>query len=217
MSKLRTGILVLFRHGPIWAQRALVVVALILSACSKPAPPPIEQEPRPTTPLSLERQAPAPPSPVPSVAAGPQLSPSSASPVEASTEEVATTLEQHYLGTTDVDARLEILAQLRDLRNPASVQTFARLFQQAKDEDEKLDLLATLDQMEVSAGKLPIFEAAIYTDQPPEVRVVAIRSLASLGGPEARQLLQTLATHPNSEIREAAAEVLKDLAENPEP
>ncbi len=215
MSKLlRAGAFVSFCLRAVAAQRVLLVVALIFSACSKPARPAIE----PTSPWPpTEQETSTPPTPVSSDALYSQPATNTATPVKASPEEVAATWERHYLATTEVDARLEILGQLRDLENTAAVQTFARLFQQAKDEEEKLDLLATLDQMEIKAGKLPIFEMAIHTEQPMEVRLAAVHSLAMLGEPEARQLLLTLTTNPNSELREAATEALKVPSENPEP
>lgn len=190
-------------------------IGLVISACSKPARLQKEQEPHQQTMSLPENDNPIPLSPVPFASDASQPPSTTPSPDAATPAKAAATSEQNYRAATDPDDRLEVLGQLRDLETTEAVQAFGRLFQQAKDQDEKLDLLATLDQMDTSAGKLPILEAAIYTQQPPEVRTAAINSLAALVGPKARQMLETLTTNPNPEVRETAKEALKNLAENP--
>ncbi len=205
------------RHFARFSSFALQIgtVGLVISACSKSARVQKEQEPHQQTMSVTEHDIRIPPSPVPFAPDASKASSAAAVPDAAAPAKTAATYEQNYRAATDPDDRLEVLGQLRDLETAEAIQAFGRLFQEARDQNEKLDLLATLDQMDTVAGKLPILEAAIYTPQPPDVKTVAINSLAALDRPEARQMLELLTTNPNPELRETAKEALKNLAENP--
>jgi hypothetical protein len=183
-------------------------VALIISACSKPArvdtasesqPEPATQPEEVATPASPGMSAPEDSQPAPAIG---QFN-------EAPPEGSAASLERKYLATTDPDARKEIVDRLRDLDNAEAVQVLGRLFQGTTDPETKVSLLGTLDEMDTEAGKLPILARAISSEQPQEVRAAAIESLTAIDQPAALHLLEGLTNDPDPQISEAAKGALQ--------
>ncbi len=185
--------------------------ALIISACSKSAPAPGQNDSQ--TKAATPTDVSTPGDSAFSSNENFQTAPAIASPGEAPAESAPAALERKYLATTDSDTRDDIVERLRDLDNAEAVQVLGRLFQAATDQDEKLDLIATLDQMDTEVGELPILANAIRPDQPQEVRAAAIDSLADLDEPGALQLLQGLTNDPDPTVRQAAKDALQREAD----
>ena len=104
---------------------------------------------------------------------------------------------------------------LGDLESAEAVAVLGLLFQNERDEELKLEMLATLEQMDVeNASIMPIVAAAVRPEQPQSVREAAIDVLADLDEPGALQMLQSLTNDPNPEIRDAAKDALQSAMES---
>jgi HEAT repeat protein len=134
--------------------------------------------------------------------------------VESPAETVAT-LQQKFFNTQDVNARSEVIYALGELNSSEAMAVLGSLFQNERDEKLKLDILITVQQMEVAtAPKISILAAAVRSEQPQTVREEAIDALADLDEPGALPMLQILVTDPDPAIREAAKEALEDAEES---
>ena len=180
-----------------------------ISSCSRQADPVQGAREVRDAPDSAVQSSPATQiSPEPSLPEEFEHPAATASPVTAVAESAAS-LERKYLEAQEPTAREEILEELRDMDNAEAVQAFGHLFEGSTDEKTKLDLLATLDQMDCGIGKLAILVTAVRTDQPAEVRAAAIDTLSEMSDPAARQLLQTLTQDSDPAIREAALDAIE--------
>jgi hypothetical protein len=194
----------------------LCLTSFFVFACSKPAPSPsAEREPdvELRTPAATPENEPAA-TIVPPAAADRSLE----QPTPGADETPAQTagsLRQKFLSTQDANERTAILQALGELDNAEAIAVLGFLFQNERDEELKLDMLATLEQMEVpNAPKMPILTAALRPEQPQSVREEAIDVLAELDEPGALQTLQSLTTDPNPEIRDAAKDALESAMES---
>jgi HEAT repeat protein len=128
--------------------------------------------------------------------------------------QTAGSLRQKFLNAQDSNERTAILQALGELENAEAMTVLGFLFQNERDEQLKLDMLATVEQMEVAnAPKMPIVTAALRPEQPQSVREAAIDALVDLDEPGALQMLQSLTTDPNPEIRDAAKDALQSAME----
>lgn len=183
-----------------------------LFACSKPAQfsNPDQDLPK-ATPETENEPTLATPTPVTSDQPINQPTPEG---VESPAETVGT-LQQKFFNTQDVNARSEIIYALGELNSVEAMGVLGSLFQNERDEKLKLDILITVQQMEVAtAPKISILAAAVRPEQPQTVREEAIDALADLDEPGALPMLQILATDPDPAIREAAKEALEDAEES---
>ena len=128
--------------------------------------------------------------------------------------QTAGSLRQKFLSTQNPNERSAILQALGELDNAEAIAVLGFLFQNEQDEEVKLDMLATLEQMEVpNAPTMPIIATALRPEQPQSVREEAIDMLAELDEPGALQMLQSLTADPNPEIRDAAKDALESAME----
>ena len=187
-----------------------------LFACSKPAPEPTPQ-PTPNfetpTPTVAPENEPAativPPAPGDNSL---QQSPPEAVGTPAQAPE---SLRQKFLNTQDANERAAIVHSLGELDNAEAMAVLGLLFQNEQTEDLKLDILLTVDEMEVeTVPKIPILAAAVRPEQPQSVREAAIDILADLDEPGAVPMLQSLTNDPDPEISESAKDALEDAIES---
>jgi HEAT repeat protein len=186
---------------------------LILCSCEK----------QPTTknaPVDQATPAPAlesvPPTYATSAPAGETPFRQSLATGDESSAETAISLQGKFLSTSDVNERKNIVHALGQLDSAEAIDIIYRLFQVERTEEAKLDMLETVEDMEVEdVRKIPIMAAAVQTDQPQEVRETGIDVLADFDQPYATQLLQNLMNDPNPEIRQAATEALQSNPETP--
>ena len=119
-------------------------------------------------------------------------------------------LEQHYLAFADPETRVELIGRVTAAENPVSVEILGRLFQNERDPDLKLALLAAvMVQEEQPEEQLAVFASGLWPLQPQSVRFMAIEGLAALRTPAAMQTLRGLRFDADQEIRTAAAEALE--------
>jgi hypothetical protein len=193
----------------------LCLTSFFVFACSKPAPSPsVDREPNVElpTPAATPENEPSP-TIVPPDAADRSLEQPTPGADE-SPAQTAGSLRQKFLNTQDSNERGAILQALGELDNAEAIAVLGFLFQNEQDEELKLDMLATLEQMEVpNAPKMPIIAAALRPEQPQSVREEAIDVLAELDEPGALQMLQSLMADPNPEIRDAAKDALESVME----
>ena len=194
----------------------LNLACLVFCTCSKPTQSPsAEQEPnlevrKPAaaheneradtiiTPTATERSV--------------EQSPPSAVEPPAQTAEL---LRRKFLNAQDTNERIDIVHTLGDLESAEAAAVLGLLFQNERDEELKLEMLATLEQMDVeNASIMPIVAGAVRPEQPQSVREAAIDVLADLDEPGALQMLQSLTNDPNPEIRDAAKDALQSAMES---
>jgi HEAT repeat protein len=185
----------------------------ILCSCEKHAATNNEPVEQPTPAPTWETM---PPPTATSIPSGEVNSEQSVAPADKSSAETAISLQEKFLSTSDVNQRKNIVHALGQLDSAEAIDIIYRLFQVERAEEMKLDMLETVEQMEVEdARKIPIMAAGIQPDQPQEVRETAIDVLADFTEPVATQLLQNLMNDPNPEIRETAQEALQSNTESP--
>lgn len=186
-----------------------------LFACSRPAQLPKANEgaaPSPS-PETEAKTAPTSASTPPMKTNKPVAQPTPDRAV--SPAETARSLQTKFLNNADSGERVEIVHALGDLNNAEAVAAIGALFQNEQDGAMKLEMLATLGQMEGEMeAKFPTVVAALRPEQPREVRDAAIDALAVLDDPRALQMLQSLMADADPEIRESAREALEGAIES---
>ena len=194
----------------------LNLACLVFCTCSKPTQSPsAEQEP------NLEVRKPAAAheneradtiiTPTPTERSEEQSTPGEVEPAA----QTAELLRRKFLNAQDTNERIDIVHTLGDLESAEAAAVLGLLFQNERDEELKLEMLATLEQMDVeNASIMPIVAAAVRPEQPQSVREAAIDVLADLDEPGALQMLQSLTTDPNPEIRDAAKDALQSAMES---
>jgi HEAT repeat protein len=197
-------------------RRALCLgfACLFVFACSRPAQSPsVERQPNselPTPATGLQTESPATAPPSATVEAAKQSPPDALEPPS----QTASSLQQKFFNTENPNERRETVFALGELNSAEATAVLGTLFQNERNEKLKLDILATIEQMEVAdAHKVSIMIAAARPEQPQEVRETAIDILADLDDPAVFPMLQMLTSDPNAEIRQAAKDALDDIAE----
>jgi len=183
-------------------------------ACSRPAQSPsVEQQPHselPTATPMVQSESAASASP----SVNDEIIKQSDAETRESPSQTASTLQQKFFNTENPNERREIVFALGDLNSVEATAVLGTLFQNERDEKLKIDILATIEQMEVpDSHKVSIMIAAARPEQPQEVREEAIDVLADLEDPAVLPMLQMLTSDPNAEIRQAAKEALDDITQ----
>ena len=197
--------------------RALyLLTCFVFCTCSKPAQSPsAEQEPNLEVrkPAAARENEPADTIVAP---AAPDRSLDQSTPGAAEPPaQTAELLRRKFLNAQDTNERVDIVHTIGDLDSAEAVAVLGLLFQNERDEELKLEMLATVEQMDVeNASIMPIVAAALRPEQPQSVREAAIDVLADLDEPGALQMLQSLTTDPNPEIRAAAKDALQSVMES---
>jgi HEAT repeat protein len=193
--------------------RAFGFACFFIFGCSKPAQSPsVEQQPDSELPTvaPMVRSEPAATT-SPSVNEEPNGPGAQAGEPPSQT---AGSLQQKFFNTENPNERRETVFALGELNSAEATAVLGTLFQNERNEKLKLDILATIEQMEVAdAHKVSIMIAAARPEQPQEVRETAIDILADLDDPAVFPMLQMLTSDPNAEIRQAAKDALDDIAE----
>jgi len=194
----------------------LSLTCFVLCTCSKPTQSPsAEQEPtlEAEKPAAAREKEPADSIATPAAPDRP-LEQSSPGAVEAPAQ-TAELLRRKFLNTQDTNERIDIVHALGELESAEAVAVLGLLFQNERDEELKLEMLTTLEQMEVeNVSMMPIVAAALRPEQPQSVREAAIDVLADLDEPGALQMLQSLTTDPDPEVRAAAKDALQSVMES---
>jgi len=119
-------------------------------------------------------------------------------------------VDHRYLASADSATKVELIAEVTDLGNAEAVNALGRLFQNERDTELKLALLATVMVRDESpAEQLAVYASGLWPVQPESVRRMAIEGLAVLRTPEAIATLRGLRFDADGEIRAAAAEALE--------
>jgi HEAT repeat protein len=194
--------------------RAFGVACFFIFGCSKPAQSPsVEQQPDselPTVAPMVRSEPAATTSPSVNEEPNGQSGPQAGEPPS----QTAGSLQQKFFNTENPNERREIVFALGELNSVEALTVLGTLFQNERDEKLKVDILATIEQMEVpDAHKVSIMIAAARPEQPQEVREEAIDALADLQDPAVLPMLQMLTSDPNAEIRQTAKDALDDIAE----
>lgn len=135
----------------------------------------------------------------------------------AETPEEIASLQQKFLNARNSDERQDIVHEIGELNTTQAMAVLGRLLQIEREADVKLDILGTIEGMEVeNATKISILAGAVRPEQPEDVREFAIDALANLDEPGAVQILQGLTNDRNSAIRDAAKEALQSNMEGPQ-
>lgn len=188
-------------------------VCAVLCSCEKPAATKNERVEQPTPAPTWESVPPATATSAPTGEVTPEQS---VAPLDKFSGVTAVSLQEKFLATSDVNERKNIIHALGELDSGEAIDIIYRLFQVERAEEMKLDMLETVEEMEVEdARKIPIMAAGVQADQPQEVRETAIDVLADFTDPAATQLLQGLMNDANPEIREAATAALQSNTETP--
>jgi len=119
-------------------------------------------------------------------------------------------LENAYHSATNPAQKMMIAYELAEAEGAHAVTALGRLFQNETDAESKEDILSALWGVNgFDKEKLPIYAAAIRSDQPANVRLEAIENLGDVEETEALYLLQELQSDPSEEIRGAALEAIE--------
>ena len=197
------------KQSPIIFASAVALGMLVVVGCSKPASEDTLPPPKPVTAKALEFP---PPTNLASTSSAVPVAPAtSAVPAatEASQEDSPAQLvgqvkqfEADYQGTADYQKRVVIIYNLSSVESPETIDAIGRLFLNEKDKDLKIELVNSLLDIEgENDKKLAILGTAIHADQPKEVRLGAIDGMGDTEDKRAIQVLQTLLTDPDEDIR----------------
>jgi len=125
-------------------------------------------------------------------------------------------LEQQYLLRSSLpEVRQEIIRALGEIKSRESVEVLSRLFQRERREELKIDILGTigdLDDDKMLEPKLAFLFRAVTPMHARLVREVAISTLADIDDRRVIALLESLQSDGDLEIRNFAAEILRDGA-----
>lgn len=185
----------------------------VLCGCEKRTATNKERVEQATTPSRLENTPGPAATPAPAGETPLQQSPATS---DVASAETMISLQQKFLSTSDPLERENIIEQLSDLDTNEAMDMIANLFQLEREDDLKVDMIETIEEMQVeNTRKIPIFAAAIQSNQPPSVRIAGIDALTDLKEPAAIQLLQSLLHDPDTNIRNAAQEALQSPTATP--
>jgi hypothetical protein len=176
---------------------------------STPAPPTDSVKPKPTTPAVRPTVPPSksvmPPLTKPVAPPAPTLSPAEAA------REIAA-LESTYVATPDFSKRVQTIYKISDLGTPEAITVLGRLFHQEKDSDLKTEVIDSLFDIDgLDERKIAILTAGAGADQPKNVRESAIDALGDIEAKYALPILQSLASDPDEDIRDAAKDQIEML------
>jgi hypothetical protein len=126
-------------------------------------------------------------------------------------------IERTFLASeNDPAARIAAVQALADVPPAVALSTLNRLYGWERRVDVKMEMLATvgdLDHEQNRDNQFALCLKAIAPAEPSRVRYAAIHLLGELGDPRAHAVLRGLKGDSDRDIRVAAAQVLADLAE----
>jgi hypothetical protein len=197
---------------------AVALAMLALAGCSKPqseeSPPP----PKPVTTKTIEFPAPtnlASTPPAVSIPTTTADATNAAASPEDSPEALAAQVkgfETDYQNTPDFQKRVVIIYNLSSVDSPDTIDAIGRLFLGEKDKELKIELVNSLLDIDgQNDKKLAILSTAIHGDQPKDVRLEGIDGMGDTEDKRAIQMLQSLLTDPDEDIREGAQDTIDQL------
>lgn len=195
---------------------SLILSALLLAGCSENRHA-ASETPSPVTPATQPLSTDVPRRPVPS----PDDTFATPQPIEptpsSETEVDPNAIERRLLAApNDPAARIAAIRELANATPAASLALLNRLFPTEHREDVKSEMLAVLADLDHTRDRDPqlaLCTKALAPSQPQRVRYIAILTIADLHDARARAFLLPLQNDPDREIRTAAAQALRDLAQ----
>jgi HEAT repeat protein len=126
--------------------------------------------------------------------------------------ETVADLERRFRSTSAASGRIELAEAIAGFHDADAVRSLARLFASEKHPSVQLALLARLgdiDAEQASEVRFGVINAGL-SQHSREVRSAAFDLLETMGDPASESLLEQVArNHPDKELREAAAAVLR--------
>jgi hypothetical protein len=195
---------------------ALAIAAsfALFTGCSKPANEP--SAPTPSAPASSSTTKLPEPTTLPKVPSGhPQIG------LPPATEKVPVVslsqIEDQYRAATSLKEKIKTIRLLVNVRDEGTAVALGRMFHAEKDPELREEILETLIDIKGSeADKLSVLASAVASSQPPEIREVAIDIMIDLGSRNAIPVLQNLVNDPDTKIRDAAKDAIRQI-QNPIP
>ncbi len=127
----------------------------------------------------------------------------------------AATIERRFLAANnDPDARIAAIRQLADSEPAVVLTALNRLFPLERREDVKLEILATLGDLDHRIDRdnqLALCIKALAPAQSSRVRYEAVHALGTLHDPRVRALLLPVTSDPDPKVRAIVAQTLRDL------
>jgi hypothetical protein len=203
---------------PIIVPAALALALLTLLGCSKPESTDTLPPPKPPTAKAIEFPAPTNLTAASQAVNATPVAPAPAVP-EVSAEDSPAALsaqvkqfESDYQNTADFQKRVVIIYNLSSVESPDTIDTIGRLFLNEKDKELKIELVNSLLDIEgENDKKLAILGTAIRADQPKDVRLEGIDGMGDTEDKRAIQVLQTLLTDPDEDVRQNAQDTIDQL------
>ena len=201
---------------PMIIATALALPMLVLVGCSKPESTDTLPPPKPATAKSIEFPAPTNlPSTPQVVKSAPETPTAPEVPAEDSPAALSAQVKQFeadYQGTLDFQKRVVIIYNLSSVESPETVDAIGRMFLNEKDKELKIELVNSLLDIEgENDKKLAILGSAIRADQPKDVRLEGIDGMGDTEDKRAIQVLQTLLTDPDEDVRQNAQDTIDQL------
>ena len=124
--------------------------------------------------------------------------------------------ERRYAGTSDVDQRLDLLDEIKQLAVPAVTQTLLNLLKLETTDDLKLSIL---DSVSGTWGtfeeKIEVLKEGLAGTQAGPVREAALDALIDLADPRTLPYVKALLDDPKPEVRDYARVVYRVMTETP--
>jgi hypothetical protein len=201
---------------PMIIAAALALPMLGLVGCSKPASEETLPPPKPPTAKAIEFP---PPTNLPTAPQAVKVEPATNAAPEVPQEDSPAALagqvkqfEADYRNTADFQKRVVIIYNLSSVESPDTIDAIGRLFLNENDKELKIELVNSLLDVEgENDKKLAILGTAIRAEQPKEVRLEGIDGMGDTEDKRAIQVLQTLLTDPDEDVRENAQDTIDQL------
>ena len=199
---------------------ALILMAGLIPACSKPAPEAAVTTPPPEVAFPPQNRGPAaagPPEAAPAATPG-AIPPPPMAPPQTSDERPPTPgqLQSAYLAARDTADRIEIVYQLGNADSADAMNVLTRLFQTEADPQLQQEMLDAADRID---GQLPalltLLGLALGPSRPPDVRDAALSMLLGINDRRAIPNWQALLADREPDTRELARQQIEDLQLHP--
>jgi HEAT repeat protein len=126
-------------------------------------------------------------------------------------------IEDQYRAATSLKEKIKTIRLLVNVRDEGTAVALGRMFHAEKDPELREEILETLIDIKGSeADKLSVLASAVASSQPAEIREVAIDIMIDLGSRNAIPVLQNLVNDPDTKIRDAAKDAIRQI-QNPIP
>jgi len=121
-------------------------------------------------------------------------------------------LENDYKNTPDLQKRVSIIFDLSSVESPDAVDAVGRLLLNEKDQDLKVELIDSLNDIDgQNEKKLAILNGTLRADQPKDVRLEAIDAIGDVEDKRGIQVLQVFAADPDEDIRDSIKDTIEQL------